>query len=285
MYYYAKDKYWIFKLNTSRREFIINSIIKDTHQVDFTYEVKTNQDKELYGHVLFLYQNDYTNDYVFEFEATINSSELINTEDVSYFFKIFFDDLKRIKTPVSVEDVKYSFKNITNLKTPIREFNLNLNSISKVEFEAVLYGDIFFSRTIFIKLYESLPYQHKLAFYKIIFDLNPFDVELTNDHELLLTKIEDYIETYILKPAKLFAESSDILKKLVDNEFHEKIGFNTKDMPVDYIEDHLDYAGNFISLYNKDLFDKFKQTYENFKETESEFKKVFKSIPSPVTLR
>ena len=285
MYYYAKDKYWIFKLNQSRREFIIDTNLSDSNKIEFSYEINTIPKDVFYGHVLFLFQNDQTKDYEFEYEALINNTEVIRTEKGPNLFRIVFDQVNKIDQVINLEDVKYSFKNVAYLKKQNRDLNLNLNSISKVEFEAVLYGDIFFSRTIFLKLYKSLPYEHKLAFYKIIFDLNPYQVELTNDHELLLSKLENYIETYILKPANLFVESSEIVKRFVDEDLYKDIGFNATDKPVDYIQNQLDYAENFISLYNKDLFDRFKQTYENYKETESEFKKVFKNMPSPVTLR
>lgn len=285
MYYYAKDKYWIFKLNQSRREFIIDTILSDSNKIEFSYEINTIPKDVFYGHVLFLFQNDQTKDYEFEYEALINNTEVIRTEKGPNLFRIVFDQVNKIDQVINLEDVKYSFKNVAYLKKQNRDLNLNLNSISKVEFEAVLYGDIFFSRTVFLKLYKSLPYEHKLAFYKIIFDLNPYQVELTNDHELLLSKLENYIETYILKPANLFVESSEIVKRFVDEDLYKNIGFNATDKPVDYIQNQLDYAENFISLYNKDLFDRFKQTYENYKETESEFKKVFKNMPSPVTLR
>ncbi|WKL48703.1 hypothetical protein Q1W71_02725 [Flavobacterium pectinovorum] len=285
MFISPKDnKYWIFKLDQSKREFIIDRILSGTNEIELKYEIKTVPKNEIDGKVLFLYQNDLTKNYEFEYEATINKTEVIRTESGPHSFRIVFDQVKKIDKVINLEDVKYSFKNSTNITKSNRYLNLNLNSISKVEFEAVLYGDIFFSRTIFLKLYETLPYEHKLAFYKIIFDLNPYEVKLTNDHELLLLKLENYIENYILNPAKLFVESSEILKKLVDENSYEKIGFNTTRRAIDYLDPQVNYAENFISLYNNDLFDKFKQTYENFKETESEFKKLFKNMPSPVTL-
>ena len=285
MYYYGKEKYWIFKLSRTKRQLIIDSIINDSQEFEFNYELRTDQKKELDGHVLFLYIDDHTKDYVFEFEGTIRSAKIISKEEGFFLFKIIFDNIKRIENKVNLEDVQYSLKNNKILKTPNKDLALNLNSISKVEFEAILYGDIFFSRTIFLKLYESLHYEHKLAFYKIIFNLNPYNVQLTNDHNLLLIELENYIETCILKPAKLFVESSYILKGIVDKKNLSVIGFNVKDNPVDYLEIQLEYAERFITLYNKDVFEKFKETYENFKETELEFKKVFKNIPSPVTLK
>lgn len=285
MYNYDKDKYWIFKLNHSKRQFLIDLISSGSNNIKLEYRVKTIPKNEIDGKVLFLYQNDLTKNYEFEYEAIINSVEVIRNKESPHLFRIVFDHLKTIDKVINLKDVKYSLKNITNIAKPNRDLSLNLNSISRIEYESIVHGDIFYSRTIFLKLYETLPYKHKLAFYKIIFDLNPYSVTLTNDHELLLNKLENYIETYILEPAKLFVESSNILKSFVDEYSYEKIGFNRTDKPVDNLQIQLNFAQMFISLYNKDLFDKFKQTYENFKKTELEFKKVFKNTPSPVTLK
>ena len=285
----TEEKYWIFKLEDEKRNFLINQILNQEIEFFIQYEVKSILKKEFNGKVLFLYFDKNIKEWVFQYVGDLTKYEFIKDPDKNLiFFKATFENVKPYGNIMPLETVKYSLKTIKNFKNPERNINFYLNTISRVEYDAIVLGEIYYSRTVFYKLFQSLPYDHKLSFYKRIFNLNPYSTTLLNDCGTLLKELEDYIEMNIFQSAQLLLAAYEILKKFVQEDDLSKIGFDkaNKNHPVDNLISQVEATNQFIKSYQERPKKKeIEEEYKDFVRTEAKFKNIFKGVPVINSLR
>jgi len=291
-----KENYWIFKIEDKRRNFLIDRIIDKNQEYTYQYKIKTVPKEKLYGKVLFFYFDEILKEWVFEFEGNIKNTEEVKEEkenenyNKEKFLKITFDNIKRLEGKVILENVMYSLKKIQKFETPYLEIKNNLNKITPIEYDAIVDGEIYYSRTVFYKLFNSLHKEHKIAFYSHIFNSSKNKNKIENNFSKLLPLLQGYIETHIYNSAILFIEAINVLQALQQDINLDEIGFDSSEEKslsgvIDYSVHQIEYSKQFISNYDSmPKIDEIRNEYENFKETEEEFYKIFKNTPFPTEL-
>lgn len=293
---FQNEQYWIFKIEDPRRNFLINNSIDVNYEYSIQYEVNTIQKRDFYGQVLFFFFNELLNEWTFEYQGNIKEYEYITEEesiqqpskDKKKFFTITFNNIERLKEVKTIDELKYSIKNIKKLIKPLSGDKININKISRIEYDSIVLGEIYYSRTVFYKLFDSLQKDHKLAFYNEIFNLSKDKSKVENDCNKLLPLLQLYIENNIYKSAQLFVESIEILKSIDQNIDLSKIGFDdteNKLKAIDHLLLNYEYSKLFISSFeNLPSQDEIRNEYSDFRKTETEFYKIFRFIPFPLDL-
>lgn len=291
-----KENYWIFKIADKRRNFLIDRIIDKNQEYTYQYKIKTLPKRNINGKVLFFYFDEILKDWVFEFEGYIKNTEEVKIENENENFenekllKVTFNNIKRLEGKVFIEDVMYSLKKIKNHKNPYLEIKDNFNKITHIEYEAIVFGEIYYSRTFFLKLFNSLHKKHRLAFYNNIFNSSNNKDKIENNYSKLLPQLLEYVEANIYKSAFLFVEAFKIFRSLNQEVNINEIGFDSsvekdKQAVIDYLMPQIEYSKDFMSNYESmPKIDDIRNEYSDFKKTEEEFYKIFKNTPFPTEL-
>jgi hypothetical protein len=292
------ENYWIFKIDDIRKNFLIDIINDKKDEYTIQYEVNTIQKRDFYGRVLFLFFDERLKEWAIEYEGNIENFEYPKSQenvadeinDKKKIFKISFNNINRLKEVKLIDELKYSIKSIKNFDYPEKGLRNNLNKISRIEYDAIVLGEIYYSRTVFYKLFDSLQKDHKLAFYNEIFNLSNDKANIENNCSKLLPLLEEYIERNIYQSTLLFIEAFNVLKTFNQETNMNKIGFDSlddKQSPgvIDYLLPQIEYSQKFIESYKSmPRIEEIKNEYENFNNTEVEFYKIFKNVTFPTDL-
>lgn len=293
---FENENYWIFKIDDYRKNFLIDIILEKSNEYTIQYQVSSIQKRDFSGRVLFLFFNEKISEWTFEYEGTIKKFEYVKNldneteylDDKKITFEITFNNIKLLNEIRFLDELKYSLKSIKDFLNPLKGIRSNLNKISKVEYDAIAFGEIYYSRTFFYTFFTSLHSDHKLAFYNQIFNSSKIKSNLENDYGKLLPLLQEYIKNNIYLSVQLYTESVDILKKIDQNIDLAKIGFDnveSNNKTIDYLLDNYEYCKEFILLYEKiPTIDIIKNEYSDFNKTEVEFYKIFKNEPFPIEL-
>lgn len=287
---FEQEDYWIFRIDNFRNNFLIDNIIDINKEYSIQYEVKTIQKKDFRGKVIFFLFDEQLNDWTFKYQGNIKNFEYLTEESEKEeikHIKITFVQVELLSKLRNLDELKHSLKCIKDINRPLNGIKNYLNRISKVEFNSIVFGEIYYTRTLFYKLFDSLQKDHKLAFYYKVFSESSNKSRIENNSKILLPLLLDYIESTIYKPAIMFVDSIKILQDLNQNTDISKIGFDSpnENRRIDYADIQFKNSEDFISSFNRiPRIDEIKEDYYNYESTENEFYEIFKSVPFPTNL-
>ena len=214
------------------------------------------------------------------------------TENIKpkYTYTISGEIKNKLTETNSIHDLSYSLLRINSYNKPQNHFKHQLTTVEKYDYETIVDGLIFISRTAFGKIANSLPRPYKFEFFQLA--MQEFKTNQLKEIEYikLLDFLYKYIEDRILSKGRLLIETDDLLRnKLADIVPYSKIGFYSE-KNGEIIHDNIhEQAKIFRELFDIDVNNKIikeiKKSIQENKEIEKRFNQKFKRKPFPLYLK
>jgi hypothetical protein len=201
-------------------------------------------------------------------------------------FLLRINVIEDIKNIYSIEDLAYSLYKVYNYEKPWRHFTRSYSFLYKEDYDTIINGRIFLSRTAFGRFLNSLHKEHQKNFVEYFIE-NEKDVYFSNgDYLKAMELLIDYIENHILYPILYLKESYNKLTELVSESDLKNIGFMDDDKTEYIISKQIDY------LKEKDIpseelikeLTEFKQTAEEKFNSDLEFSEYFEKFKWPINI-
>lgn len=194
---------------------------------------------------------------------------------------------KELKNNSLLSDLEYSLQSVYRFSKPIVHFQQQFRNLTKQDYDTIVRGWIYYSRTAFGKLVNSIPRQNKLELMLQAMDhfstVNFKDVSLYQGLDFLYK----YIDKRILSRGRLLIETNNLLKKhLSDILPQEEIGFyNPENKKTDNISKQ---AGIFEDLFKlekqSDVRKLIRENISEDSQLEQRFMQIFKLETWPIDL-
>ena len=204
-----------------------------------------------------------------------------------YHHHFNFEIKKILQKNNKLSELEYSLPIVDNYHHPEVHFQAQYRSLPEKDFETIVHGWVYATRTVFGKLVNALPRQNKLEF--MIHAMDHFSTIDFSNISLIdgLDFLYQYIERRILSRGRLLVATDGIIKKeLSDILPTEEVGFAGPEN--EYVHNISNQAQIFRSLFalekEKSLKTTVKETVENNKELEARFQNLFSRRSWPVNL-
>ena len=141
-----------------------------------------------------------------------------------HYFSYLID--KQLNQNNTLTDLEYSLESVNNFSEPIRHFQTQYRKLIEDDFETIVNGWIYATRTVFGKLVNSIPRQNKLEF--MLQAIDRFDTIEFKSVPLLdgLDFLNEFIETRILSRGKLLVATNRLISKKLNDLFDkDEVGF------------------------------------------------------------
>ena len=151
----------------------------------------------------------------------------LSTDSNNYFYHNYSLEIKNeLKNNNLLSDLEYSIKSVYRHRNPIVHFQQQYRDLPQQDYETIVKGWVYTTRTTFGKLINSLPRQNKLEFMLQAMDkfstVDFKDISLQSGLEFLY----NYIDKRILSRGKVIVETNKlIIENLADILPHTEIGF------------------------------------------------------------
>lgn len=221
-------------------------------------------------------------------KESISGNNLKSTpKQPTYRYNFDFQVNKKLEKNNRLSELEYSLPVIENYNNPEVHFQQQFRNMPDKDFETVVNGWVYASRTVFGKLINSLPRQGKLEFMIQAMDhfstINFRNTSIVDGLEFLY----DYIERRILSRGRLLVAIDGIIKKNLDDLISsEDIGFIDPDTnQIQNISTQANIFKNLFGLENKKSLKKSLQdTIQQNQNLEARFQKLFQRRSWPVDL-
>ncbi|MGV8963184.1 MAG: hypothetical protein ACOH2V_07365 [Candidatus Saccharimonadaceae bacterium] len=204
----------------------------------------------------------------------------------NHYYKYVVED--QLRQNNLVNDLGYSLETVDNFGNPASHFQRQYRKIPKDDYETIINGWIYATRTVFGKLINSIPRQNKLEF--MLQSMDRFSTIDFKEVPILdgLDFLYEFIETRIISRGKLLVATSKLIKsKLIDLVDEEEIGFINPDTEVS--NRLLPQAQIFEQLLDLEKKTSLKaylnESVSNNKKLEERFEKKFSRKTWPIDLR
>ena len=133
---------------------------------------------------------------------------------IEVFIERYFEGLNQII------DYAYSLPKVyKHYNQPNRHFSRPYGRLTQYEYNTILNKDIFFSRTAFGRLINSIHIEHRYGFIIYLLRTDPELYLLNNDYSELFLELKKYINSHILSHVDILRETNAILKSFNNNDF------------------------------------------------------------------
>lgn len=225
---------------------------------------------------------------IFIKKNNILSNSSNSFENIDYYEHYFRFEVKKILDENNkLSELEYSLPIIYNYNNPEAHFQSQYRKIERSDFETIINGWVYATRTVFGKLINALPRQNKLEF--MILAIDNFSIIDFRNISLLegLQFLHKYIERRVMSRGKLLVASNKILKNQLDTlPYLDKIGFI--DPGTNKIQNINSQAEIFSKLFllekEKSIENALKETINKNGELEERFQNLFKRYNWPINL-
>ncbi|MEJ8818559.1 hypothetical protein [Lacibacter sp. H407] len=186
-----------------------------------------------------------------------------------------------------LSDLEYSIKAVYRFNKPIIHFQQQFRDLSKEDYETIIKGWVYASRTAFGKLVNSIPRQNKLEFM-----LQAMDFFATVDFAKVslhdgLSFLYEYINRRILSRGRLIVETNELIKsELKEIVPYTEVGFyNSQKEIADNILTQATLFEKLFSLEGKSNINRIIQkSISEDSNMEQRFLQLFKTETWPIDL-
>lgn len=195
--------------------------------------------------------------------------------------------LKDLKGHNLLSDLEYSIKAVYRFNKPIVHFQQQFRDLTQNDYDTIVKGWVYVTRTIFGKLANAIPRQNKLEF--MLQAMDHFSTIDFKDVPLFegVSFLYDYINKRILSRGRLLVETKNLMQKhLSDIIPIEEIGFfNPENSKSDNLSEQAGLFSKLFLLEDKSDIRKFikKNTSEDA-YLEERFLQIFKHETWPIDL-
>jgi hypothetical protein len=200
-------------------------------------------------------------------------------------FTLALDGLKPLKHELSVYDLVFSLKKIYRYENPLRHFRRQYVSLSKADYETILKGRIFWSRTAFGLFANAMTKNHYVQFIGESVPSLLYINDKTNRFVEGWSKIKEFILSHFVEASYLLTDIKGIAESL---EKKSKVGlaYSTLQLSddetgaIDSIKNQEEILSNFVhslSLpkFGSQLFSALDEQIMSSLDVEKEFEDIF----------
>ena len=272
--------HWVF--NTNYLQLSLNS------NGNFFVELKSYRNINIEEGDFFLILSKKYDNYFFISWGQITEKKMERRKDPDFpdTFTFTLSEPSELKDYNSLKDLAYSLQKIYYFDEPWINFRRQYSRISKIDFDNVVKGNIYYARTFFGKIIKCLPYEHKLGFISKAISTASDSYIRGENYELALQLLKEYLDQNLFIYGEYLISIHENLKNMIPREDIDEAGFlndadNKNDKKIIVIQ-----AEIFRSLFS--------ERYQNFwnniqmylQETvQEEFKGIFQDQRWPVDLR
>ncbi len=230
--------------------------------------------------------------------------QIINIESVNLINEIGKQDKKQWKHLIelslqknlvennNLNDISYSlFKICKYFKKPYKHFNHPYSSISYEDYNTIIEGKIFISRTAFGKLFNSLHNEHQLNFMNIYFKNYPYNFFSAIDYIKIFELLKKYIDFHILQPAKMLKISHNILQHFMEKNIVNELNFSedsseNSNVKYDNISKQVEKIDSLLAYDPKENFlNEISEIILQENQNEKRFNDIFRKMLLPINLK
>ena len=276
---------WIFKIDDSN---LILSLTNKSPKVLYQFTQRRNFRGEVGDQVVFLIKKS---DWIFTHYGTISSIQFDDEPDSGNSdikFSITVTEIKEIEEPLSIDDFSYTLLKIYKwYNDPIRHIRSPYSRLDKSDFDAIISGRIFISRTAFGKTLNALHIDHRVSFLQNLIQENPDLYARGNNYIEAFALLKEYIQTYIYPDVKMVSEIGAFLLDL-NSEEAGNLGFadpENFEKESDNIMEQVKLCNDFnLTEYGIDYIDFLFEEIKNATNEEIQFSNSFNNRPLPIYL-
>lgn len=219
--------YWVFK---TENHWLIKSLDTNANKLEtndnkivYQFEQRRNFNGIKGDLVIFLIKK--AEKWVFAYSGTIDSvdftvlPDIESSDIIKRLFLISVSDISPIKESYSINDFGYTLLKIYKwFDKPMKHFIHTYIRLDKSDFEAIINGQIFISRTAFGKTLNALNIEHRKSFLQLLIQENSDLYVKGNDYVKAFSLLKEYIETYIYTDVERMKDIGKYLLKLNEGE-------------------------------------------------------------------
>lgn len=261
---------------------------KDSFLFTFKGHIKSHHDtrKAIFSELNPPEQNEYL--------SSRKSDKRANVDFYIHEYDVIFKDT--FKENPFLDDYTYSLQGIFNYTQPYRHFSRKITNLDDFDFETLRKEQLFTTRTVFGRLFFSLPIENQLEFLQLAIE----EYKTTDFSTVPLIKGVEFLYDYsqrITQLGKVLLATYELLNThLSDIIDLEKTGFGSTKIVINekgietevFIEDTIEKQ---VSLFNK-AFEYEKGVHETIelitkstqRKTEERFEKQFKNKSWPIKI-
>ncbi len=195
----------------------------------------------------------------------------------------------KINNPLTVRDLAYSLEKVYRFSRPYLHFNRQYVILSDIDWETIIDGSIFWSRTAFGIFINELQEEQLNRFIRELAQTDPGLLLPTPDYRLVWKSLNKFIQNEFISASNLLTEihkQVDSLNRDYDLGLdYNELGFSTDDNEKpDFLFQQEQSLSNFVSSLRFEGEDILQVLTENIEKSNSEqrFQKIFGGTPWPL---
>lgn len=194
-----------------------------------------------------------------------------------------------IENPLSASDLAYSLEKVYRYNKPYRHFSRQYISLSRGDYETIISGLIFWSRTAFGIFINELHKEQLNRFIQELAHINPGYLLPAPDYYSVWQVLKDFIQEEFVGAASLLKEIHNLVDKL-GAEFnlgleYTKLGLSSDDYgESDLLHKQEEILSKFISSLKFEKRDILQELTTNIEQSKTElrFQEIFGGTPWPL---
>lgn len=224
--------------------------------------------------------------HIDKFAIPINRKGVSLLKD-KYSHNFQIEIFKDLKTNNLLSDLEYSIKAVYRFNKPIIHFQKQYRDLPQHDYDTIVQGWIYTTRTIFGKLVNSIPRQNKLEF--MLQSMDHFSTVDFKNVSLVdaIDFLYKYIDKRILSRGRLIVETKKLIKeKLSDVLPYAEVGFfNPENAKTDNLSNQADLFEKLFALEKEsDIMRNIRERISEDSHLEQRFFQIFKSETWPIDL-
>ena len=243
--------------------------------------------------VLFFQRNG--NDITFSSVGKIAAVKASEGEQI-----VEFGETENISPSRSLQVLAYSLRKVTRFDHPARHFRNRINKLNEDDFDTILNGEVYLSRSAFGYFINQLPAERFLEFVRWI-SIDSSELLIENpDFKALWSRLRSWIESEYIEPFSYIDAIEDLAQQLRGTgvEFERiRIGIRGKNLNASIASLHTNLNTLYVSLGKpmmnsnhalepqSDLLSRIDLRMSDSSYSELRFENIFRNQPWPITQR
>jgi len=211
------------------------------------------------------------------------------SENTEYYTIARISENIPIKNPLRASDLTYSLERVYRYNKPYRHFYRQYVNLSREDYETIISGLIFWSRTAFGIFINELQREQLNRFIQELAQINPELLLPAPDYYRVWQVLNDFIQEEFVDAASLLKEIHSLVDTL-GTEFnlgleYTELGLSTDDYgEADLLHKQEEVLSKFISSLKFEKQDILQELTINIEKSETElrFQKIFGGTPWPL---
>ena len=233
---------------------------------------------------VFLDKND--REYFFSSYGYINKcyNGYLRNNNYRNGYDIFLTQENEIEINNSLNDFVYSLNKINDFEYPYRHFRNPYSHLTRQDYETIITGNIYYSRTFVGKVLKALPKEHLDNFLRYYYDKKSYSFSYIINYQEVFELLKEYLDKFIFVPGHYLNESFYILENIIgNNNLINELKFNFNEEGSDYIYlKAKDLRSFFNYLEENNIFLSLKNDIKENYFSERNFNNSFKDKTLPI---